>query len=142
MKTVMGPHFTVGPSFASFFDASGTRVDADTWSFTVEGGEHHYAIEPAYISPTIRCCIKIDERKGVGDRIAQLHLNMKAGVFFSLEGYLTPEAIYRARDQLDVHRDVFIRIPGIVFDGRRLAVVVYRELECDVRTADEWGYPI
>ncbi|MDB5184143.1 MAG: hypothetical protein JWO07_824 [Candidatus Saccharibacteria bacterium] len=138
MAGIAGPGFQIGPDCGVFFDAQGTRIDDNTWTYNVEGGNRHLAIEPSPISPTIRDCIKTDHENGHGNRIAQIHLHKKAAVFLTLERKLQATGI----NYVFVRPNCFIRIPVFWFEGSLYELYVMKNMEHDVLTADVDGVPI
>ncbi|MDB5176486.1 MAG: hypothetical protein JWN75_154 [Candidatus Saccharibacteria bacterium] len=138
MVAIVGQDFRIGPDHAVFFDARGTRIDDKTWTYNVEGGEQHLAIVPTPVSPAIRYCIDSDKRNGQADRVAQIQLSQKSAVFLTLEEVLTPDRV----DEVRFLPNRFVWIPRFFFDGYPYRLVVIKDLENDVQTADEDGHPI
>jgi hypothetical protein len=138
MTGIAGPHFQIGPDCGVFFDAQGTRINDDAWTYNVEGGDKHYAIEASPISPTIRQCIKTDYENGQGDRTAQIHLHQKAAVFLTLEQKLQATGI----NYVLVRANYFVHIPVFWFDSKLYELYVMKDMEHDVLTADMNGVPI
>lgn len=136
--TIMcGDEFSVSSEKARFFDVQGEKLDADTWAFDFADGKRRI-VYPSLISETIRECIEIDTRNGRGSDIAQVKLHQTAAVSSCLEGIVIPELF----EEVEVCAGRSIRIPGFWFDGVPLGLIVVKNLEQDVQTADRYGIPI
>lgn len=136
--TIMcGDDFSVSSKRARFFDVQGEKLDSDTWAFEFGNGQRRI-VYPSLISEAIRECIEIDTRNGRASDIAQIKLHQTAAVSFCLEGMLGPELF----DEVEVCIGRSVRLPGFWFDGVPLGLIVVKNLDQDVQTADMYGTPI
>ena len=137
-RTVLcGDDFSVSSERARFFDVQGEKLDADTWAFVFGDGQRRI-VYPSLISEVIRGCIETDTRNGRAGDIAQVKLHQIAAVSSCLEGLLNPELF----EEVEVCIGRSIRVPGFWFDGVPLGLIVVKNLEQDVQTADMYGTPI
>jgi len=133
---LMGRHFEEIPNGVIVFNAAGFIVREDVWALGVKGGKTAHNIVPVPISPTIRTCIEIDRKNGLGDKISQLQLTPKSAVLYYLEGGLRLEHFANA---IEGERCIVLRSIQVFDCNLNIVIKPYLDLDLDVATADAKG---
>ncbi len=129
-----GLNYAVDGQEITFFDAKGTKLDADRWAINAMGGDLYFEVTPSSMMPNVHGCISDDVKSGNDNKLAMLLLAPRPAVILYLEGLLTRNHLTIATEGPD-----YVDIPNVDVDGRSLTVRILKETNYNVATADSSG---